>query len=158
DAIEDRSIAEVYVATRGIDTGSSAATFADLRTEMPVPAVDTYAELVRHRFTALVTADQTPKCRQILIHLVDPHIAELEARIAEPDDAIETNAEREFDRRGFDHTAEGERLRRFELSCRIQYFQAIQLYRKIRGKTPTEDANAPTAPKAPERLPAATTH
>jgi hypothetical protein len=156
DAIEDRCIAEIHIATRGIDTDSPATTFADLRTEMPVPAVDTYAELVRHRFTDLVTADQTTKCRQILIDLVDRNIAELDARIAEHDAVIVTNAERTFDRRSFDHSADGERLRRFELSCRTQYFQALLLYRKIRDKTPTDDATALTAPKPPAPLPTTT--
>src|SRR5262245_6537064 len=156
DAIEDRCIAEIYIATRGIDPDSEGNAWVGLRTEMPLPAVDTYAELVRCRFTDLVTADQTTKCRQILIDLVDRNISELDALIAEHDAAIATNAERTFDRRSFDHSADGERLRRFELSCRTQYFQAIQLYRKIRGNTPADAAAAPTAEKPPEPLPTTT--
>jgi hypothetical protein len=101
----------------------------------------------------LVGVDQTTKCRQILIDLVDRNITELDARIAEHDAAIAANAERTFDRRSFDHSADGERLRRFELSCRTLYFQAIQLYRKIRGKTPADEATARSAPKPPEPLP-----
>src|SRR5262249_53730010 len=134
DALENRTIAEIHVATHGLDPASPSNAWVDLMSEMERPAFDIYVELVGRRFTDLVSPHDTEKCGQILLELVDRKIRELNERIANHDAAIATSAERTFDRRGFDHSAEGERLRRAELQCRTQYFQALQLYRKIRGR------------------------
>ena len=145
---EERCIAEMYVASFALDPSPPDGPFGDLRSELETPAFHKYVECVVRRFTDLPNAYEAEKCRQILFDLVDRNISELDTRIASHDADILAKAQRTFDRRGFDHSAEGERMRRFEMQCRSQYFQAIALYRKIRGRKKSDDASAATAPES----------
>jgi hypothetical protein len=132
-ACTNHMIADIFVASAGLEV-SGADTFADLMGEMERPVYETSQRKLRLRFPDLMSAFPSEPCRQFLLDLVNRNIEELNARIAQHDAATRLTAERTAASRSFDHSADGERLRNFETKCRNQYFQAIQLYSKIRGR------------------------
>jgi hypothetical protein len=130
-AIDHPLIAQIHFATHALDP-SADHPFADLQGEMERPALGVYAKNVSSRFTELTNALPAEQHRQFLLDLVNQKIEELNAKIAKHESATQLIAERTVARRNFDHSADAERLRNFEVKCRNQFFQAIQLYRKIR--------------------------
>jgi hypothetical protein len=141
DAAEDRTIAELYLASFGLD-GHPANAWVDLLSDMGKPTLKIFSDRVMVRFPDMVGPHETEKCRQILTDLVDRNIEDLNAKVAKHTAAAQLTAERTVDLRRFDQSADADRMRRFELKCRSQYFQAIQLYRKLRGRKIEADGRA----------------
>jgi hypothetical protein len=93
DAVEDRRVAEIYVASHAINpVGESE--FDDLLSDMETSQLVRFRETVWARWPDLVRATQTAQCRQILMDLVDRNIERLNARLEVHEENANADAER----------------------------------------------------------------
>jgi hypothetical protein len=132
-AIEDRRVAEIFVASHGLNpVGESA--FEDLFSDMEPTQLVQYRSNVRAQWPDLVRATETDECRRILIDLVDRNIERLDAKLEVHEENADVDAERTVARLGFDHSAEAKELRAYMLKCTNVLYRGIETYRKYQGK------------------------
>ena len=133
DAIEDRRIAEIFVASYALNPVGHGP-FDDLLSEMDTSQHVRYRKAVKARWPDLVTADETARCRELLIELADRNIERLNAKLEVHEQNADANARRTVDRLGFDQGPDGERIRAYKLKCRNGFFRAMESYRKHQAK------------------------
>jgi hypothetical protein len=133
DALEDRRVAEIYVAAFALSQKEDHA-WVDLLSEMGKPALQNYRDRVRLRYPDLVYPSEKARGKKILIDLCEENIARLSAKIEMFDAKTREKAEQTVARLGFDHSPEGERISRCKTSCKRDFFKAIDVYKKIRSK------------------------
>ena len=101
DAIEDRRVAEIFVASHALNpVGESP--FDDLLSDMTTMALDRYRKDVKAQWPDLVSTKDTAQCRQILIDLVDQNIERLNAKLEVHEQNADANAEATVARLSFD--------------------------------------------------------
>ena len=137
DAIEDRRIAEIFVASHALNpVGDSP--FDDLLSDMGTSAHVRYRKAVKARWPDLVSAEETARCRQILIDLADRNIERLNAKLEVHEENADVNAERTVARLSFDQSRDGERIRQYQMKCINGFFRGIETFRKYQGKKRAE--------------------
>ena len=137
DAIEDRQVAEIFVASSALDPAGHKP-FDDLLSDMGTTEHVHYRKTVRARWPDLVSADDTAGCRQILIDLADRNIERLNAKLEVYEQNADSSAQRTVDRLGFDQSPDGNRIRQYKTKCTSGFFRAIEAYRKYQGKKRAE--------------------
>ena len=136
DAVEDRRIAEIFVASHALNpVGDS-------------PFDDLLSDMERRRSSAtgrqsaqwpdLVSAKDKARCRQVLIDLADRNIERLNAKLEVHEQNADANAERTFTRLGFDQSRDGERIRAYHMKCLNGFYRGIETYRKYQGNKRAE--------------------
>jgi hypothetical protein len=133
DALEDRRVAEIYVAANALSQ-KEGHPWDDLLSEMGKPALETYRDRVRLRYPDLLYTSERGRGKKILVDLCEENIARLSAKIEMFDAKTREKAEQTVARLGFDHSPEGERISRCKTSCKRDFFKAIDVYKKIRSK------------------------
>ena len=133
DALEDRRVAEIYVAAYALSQNDDHA-WVDLLSEMGKPALQNYRGRVRLRYPDLLYPSERARGKKILIDLCEENIARLSAKIEMYDAKTRDKAEQTLARLGFDHSPEGERIRRCKTTCKRDFFKAIDVFKKIRSK------------------------
>ena len=157
DAIEDRRVAEIFVASHALNPVGHGP-FDDLLSDMHTSQLVRYRKAVKARWPDLVTADEPARCRELLIELADRNIERLNAKLEVHEQNADANARRTVDRLGFDQGRDGERIRAYKLKCRSGFFRAIEAYRKHQAKKRAEgrertDEYAPLTAKDRARRP-----
>jgi len=137
DAIEDRQVAEIFVASSAIDPAGHKP-FDDLLSDMGTTQYVHYRKALRAQWPDLVSADDTARCRQILIDLADRNIERLNAKLEVYEQNPDANAQRAVDRLGFDQSPDGNRIRQYHMKCNSGFFRAIEAFRKYQGKKRAE--------------------
>ena len=137
DAIEDRHVAEIFVASYALNPVGHGP-FDDLLSDMGTSQHVRYRKAVKARWPDLVSADEPARCRELLIELADRNIERLNAKLEVHEQNADDNARRTVDRLGFDQGRDGERIRAYKLKCRSGFFRAIEAYRKHQAKKPAE--------------------
>ena len=112
--------------------------FDDLLSDMDKSQHVRYRKAVKARWPDLVTADETARCRELLIELADRNIERLNAKLEVHEQNADANARRTVDRLGFDQGRDGERIRAYKLKCRSGFFRAMEAYRKHQAKKRAE--------------------
>jgi hypothetical protein len=129
DAIEDRRVAEIFVASHALEPGGGGA-FDELASDMVTNAHERFRKAVRARWRDLPSREEPEKCRQLLIELVDRHIERLDAKLEVYEENADAITERTIARLSFDPSPEGECLRRHQMRCMNAFFRAIDMHRK----------------------------
>ena len=137
DALEDRTIAEIFVASHALHPVGHGP-FDDLLSDMGTAPLALYRKAVKARFPDLVSADDPVKCRQILIDLVDENIERLDAKLEEHEANADVHAQRAFARLGFDKSPDGQRIRQHQMKCVNALYRGMETYRKYQGKKKAE--------------------
>jgi len=137
DAVEDRQVAEIFVVSSALDPAGHKP-FDDLLSDMGTTEHVHYRKAVRARWPDLVSAEDTARCRQILIDLADRNIERLDAKLEVYAENADANAQRTVDRLGFDQSPEGNRIRQYKLKCNSGFFRAIEAFRKYQRKKKAE--------------------
>jgi len=137
DAVEDRQVAEIFVASSALDPAGHKP-FDDLLSDMGTTEHVHYRKAVRARWPDLVSAEDTARCRQILIDLADRNIERLNAKLEVHEQNADANAQRTVDRLGFDQSPDSNRIRQYKLKCNSGFFRAFETYRKYQAKKRAE--------------------
>jgi len=137
DAVEDRQVAEIFVASSALDPAGHKP-FDDLLSDMGTTEHVHYRKAVRARWPDLVSAEDTAGCRQILIDLADRHIERLNAKLEVYEQNPDANAQRAVDRLGFDQSPDGNRIRQYHMKCNSGFFRAFETCRKYKAKKGAE--------------------
>lgn len=131
DAIDSPEVAQVYLASHALlNEGRPPfqAILNQLRSE-EVPAFESFC--VRRGLSAHAPRDAAA-ARAILLDLIDRATTTLENRAGVFRELAEINAQYAADRLSWDDTPEGERLRRYELTCKRAWQRTFELLLKIR--------------------------
>ena len=137
DAVEDRRIAEIFVASHALNpVGDSP--FDDLLSDMGTSALVRYRKAVKAQWPDLVCAKETAQCRQVLIDLADRNIERLDAKLEVHEANADVNAEATVARLSFDQSRDGERIRAYQMKCINGFFRGIETFRKYQGKKRAE--------------------
>ncbi|MFI5461405.1 MAG: hypothetical protein ACHRXM_38885, partial [Isosphaerales bacterium] len=137
DAIEDRRVAEIFVASHALNPVEESP-FDDLLSDMGTTALARYRKDVRAQWPDLVSIKDTAQCRQILTDLADRNIEQLKANLAEHEASADANAERTFTRLSVDKSPDGQRLRAYHMKCWSAFVRGVETFRKYQGKKRAE--------------------
>jgi hypothetical protein len=137
EAVDDRNVLMIFVACQVIES----------RTSIPIPEIwyelraferKPYAQRLIGRGIEKLTPRDAASARQVLLNIVDRATAQI-ARKAETHRArAEINEALTADRLAFDDSAEGERLRRFDLACGRGLARSLDSLLKLRRVANTE--------------------
>src|SRR5208282_3870808 len=94
---------------------------------------DRYAQSLRERWPDLFRTKEKEEWRQILLNLADQNIERLNAKLEVHEQNADAQAERTFARLGFDHSPEGEALRKYLIKCTNGLFRGMATYRKYKA-------------------------
>jgi hypothetical protein len=131
DALDDRQIETVFLACHAIDSGGGEL-FREIYDQLCDGDVTfARARLAHQAVHSLCPRDQAG-AREALFEIVDRAKARLEGMLAAHRRKAEINAATAIHRLAFDDTAEGERLRGFELSRTRKLLRSIETFLKIR--------------------------
>jgi hypothetical protein len=153
DAIEDRRVAEIFLASRALSPAGGGA-FDDLSSEIGTGAHEHYQKEVKARWSDLPSREEPEQCRKLLLHLVDHAIERLEAKLEVYEENADVIAERTVARLSFDPSPEGETMRRHQMRCTNAFFRAIEMYRKYQRDKRAEGNRTGWSPDdSPRRIP-----
>jgi hypothetical protein len=131
DSIDVRELAEVQVATWSINPHGENP-YSALRTELDDREYQIFVTRVRERWTNMLDAGNPEEARRVLVSIVERAIETWEARTAELEQNAEADAVSGDDGLKFDASAEGEQLRRYELSSGRAMFRSLNELYKLR--------------------------
>jgi hypothetical protein len=137
DALEDRRIAEIFVASNALEPGGRKP-FEELDSDMDSSALARHRHEVAARWPDLVSAAEPDKCRQLLLDLVDRNIERIDAKLEVHEENADSDAERAVARLGFDSSPDGERIRHYRIKCLNAFYRGLDSYRKHHGKPKPE--------------------
>jgi hypothetical protein len=141
DAADDEEVAGVFLACHVIDPQQKDP-FAELRSELTSDERRAYQRrLVGRRVEELRPQDQA-QARAKLLALVDRASSRLDGLLKVHEQQAAANAAQEAARLSFDASPDGERLRRYQLSCGRSFFRAVDTFLKVRQTS--EDPVEPT--------------
>ena len=137
DALEDRRIAEIFLASDALDPAGPKP-FEELLSDMDGPSLGRSWNALNARWPDLVSATVPDKCRQLLLDLVDRNIERLDAKLEVYEENADSDAERAVARLGFDSSPDGERIRHYRIKCLNAFYRGLDSYRKHHGKPKPE--------------------
>ena len=137
DALEDRTIAEIFVASHALNPVGHGV-FDDLLSDIGTAPLAVYRKAVKARWPDLVSGDDPVKCRQVLIDLVDENLERLDAKLEEHEANADVHAQRAFASLGFDNSPHGQRIRQHQMRCVNALYRGMETYRKYQGKKKAE--------------------
>jgi len=137
DAITDRRVAEIFVASHALNPIGKTP-FDDLLSDMATTALDRYRKDVHAQWPDLVSTKDTARCRELLIDLVDWNLEHLNANLEENAASADANAQKTVDRLSVDKSPDGQRLRAYHMKCVSALNRGFETFRKYQGKKNAE--------------------
>jgi hypothetical protein len=132
DAIDSREVAGVYLASHVLMNQESEP-FQEILTELATDEVAVYKSfLTLRRYDELIPED-ADTARQILMDMIERATEYLEYKAGVFRELAEIDARTAAQRLSWDDTDEGERLRRYELTCKRASDRSFELLMKIRS-------------------------
>jgi hypothetical protein len=131
DAIDNLDVARVYLASRvvGDQEGDP---FQEILNELSAEEASVYADYLQQRRYDALTPKDAVTARQLLIALMDRVTEPLQQRADMFRQLAELDAADAPHRLAWDDTPEGERLRRYELTCQRSLLRMFELLLKVR--------------------------
>ena len=131
DAFDCLDVAQVYLASHVL-LNQGGDPFQEIMNELAPEEVSVFASYMQHRrYDALVPKDAAA-ARQWLLDLVDRVSEQLQVKAEAHRALAELDAAYAADRLSWDDTDEGERLRRYELTCNRTLLRMFELLLKVR--------------------------
>jgi hypothetical protein len=131
DAIDAEDVAGVYLASHVL-LNEGGAPFQEVLNELPPDQLPRYEKyLKRRRYDTLAPKD-ADAARQMLREIVNRAVMVLEDKAGAYRELDEINAQTAGNRLSWDDTPEGERLRRYELTCQRAWLRMFELLLKVR--------------------------
>ena len=131
DALDSIEVAWVYLASHVL-LNQEGDPFQEILNELSADEAPVYASyLQQRRYDALAPKDAAA-ARQVLLDIVDRATERLREKAEVLRELAELDAAYAADRLSWDDTPEGERLRRYELTCKRTLLRMFELLLKIR--------------------------
>ena len=137
DAIDDRRVATIYIASNGIKTFGEPA-FHDLRSDLSEPGIAQFTKLVKARWRGLRRPGDRPSCRRMLVELVDRQVARLNAVLARHEEMTDVYDERAVADAGFGSDKRSHQIRQYKLSCVRALYRGMGALEKCKGRKRNE--------------------
>ena len=134
EAAIDRNVAEIYLASFGLDHTQPGNAWSDFKVELTIDAHDQFVQRIRRRWSDIVHIEEQVKARQILTDLVARNLEQLKAKLAVHDARAKETAEQNAAILSVDYSPDGEMLRRHEHKFKNELFRGIDARQKLRKK------------------------
>jgi hypothetical protein len=108
--------------------------FQEILNELSDNEVPSYVSYLKQRHYGALAPKDAAAARQMLLEIVDRATARLQEKAERFRQLAELDAVSAADRLSWDDTAEGERLRRYELTCERTWLRMFDLLLKVRQK------------------------
>jgi hypothetical protein len=131
DAVENLDVAKVYLATHAL-LKQEGDPFQEILNELSRDEASVYADYLRRRRYDALAPKNTHDATEMLINLMDRAIEPLHRKAELLREIAELDALSAADRLSWDDTAEGERVRRYELTCNRTLLRMFELLLKVR--------------------------
>jgi hypothetical protein len=140
EARDNTQLAAIIVASFGIDPeGAEDHAWESLRSDMDKQELDKFRIEVRRSCPDLVGAQDTPKCRQILVDLTEGKIKELTAKLRRHRRKDVRNIDAKFSELKYDRSPDARDMFTYRSKCHNAYDRSARLYDKLRGKIDRDD-------------------
>jgi hypothetical protein len=133
DAIDNTDVARVYIASFML-VKQEGNPFQEIMNELSDNEVPSYVSYLKQRQYGALAPEDAVAARQILLEIVDRATERLRDKAERFRRLAELDAVSAADRLSWDDTAEGERLRRYELTCERTWLRIFDLLLKVRQK------------------------
>ena len=133
DAIDQTDVARVYLASFML-VNQEGNPFQEILYELSPDEVPNYERYLKHRDYAALAPENAIAARQMLLDLIDRATQRLQEKAEVLRRLAELDAISAADRLTWDDTPEGERLRRYELTCKRTWHRMFDLLLKTRQK------------------------
>ena len=133
DAIENFDVARVYLASCVL-LNQEGKPFQEILNDLSADEVPSYESYWEQRHYAALAPKNPAAARQMLLEIVDQATGRLREKAEELRRLAELDAISAADRLSWDDTPEGERLRRYELTCKRTWLRMFDQLLKIRQK------------------------
>jgi hypothetical protein len=133
DAIGNADVARVYIASFML-VNQEGNPFQEILNELSDKEVPSYVSYLKQRQYGALAPKDAASARQVLLEIVDRATARLREKAESFRQLAELDAVSAADRLSWDDTAEGERLRRYELTCDRTWYRTFDLLLKVRQK------------------------
>jgi hypothetical protein len=133
DAIDNADVARVYIASFML-VKQEGNPFQEILNELSDNEVPSYVSYLKQRHYGALAPKDAAAARQMLLEIVDRTTARLQEKAERFRQLAELDAVSAADRLSWDDTAEGERLRRYELTCERTWLRMFDLLLKVRQK------------------------
>jgi hypothetical protein len=133
DAIDNADVARVYIASFTL-ASQEGNPFREILNELSDNEVPSYVSYLKQRQYGALAPKDVAAARQMLLEIVDRATARLREKAERFRQLAELDADSAADRLSWDDTAEGERLRRYELTCERTWLRMFDLLLKVRHK------------------------
>jgi hypothetical protein len=133
DAFDSPDVARVYIASFML-ASQEGNPFREILNELSDNEVPSYVSYLKQRQYGALAPKDVAAARQMLLEIVDGATARLREKAERFRQLAELDAVSAADRLSWDDTAEGERLRRYELTCERTWHRVFDLLLKVRQK------------------------
>jgi hypothetical protein len=133
DAIDNTDVARVYIASFML-VKQEGNPFQEIMNELSDNEVPSYVSYLKQRQYGALAPEDAVAARQILLEIVDRATERLRDKAERFRRLAELDAVSAADRLSWDDTEEGERLRRYELTCERTWLRIFDLLLKVRQK------------------------
>ena len=133
DAFDSTDVARVYLASHVL-LNEGGQPFQEIFYELVPDEVPTFARLCEKRGFVTHAPRDAAAAREMLLEVVDRATGRLNEKAAVWRELAEIDARSAADRLSWDDTDEGERLRRYELTCKRTWLRMFELLLKVRQK------------------------
>jgi hypothetical protein len=130
-AVDYREVAEIFVGCWAIDPARPSA-YVEIKSELGPEEYRAYLKRVRGHWTDMMNAGDSGEARRILVSIVERAIAQVMVKLVLAQERAKRDAQRIADSLSFDHTHEGELMRRYELGAHRKFGRSLNDYLKIR--------------------------
>ncbi len=137
DAIDDRRVATIYIASNGIKAFGEPA-FQDLRSDLSEPGITQFAKLVKARWRGLSRPLERAQCRRMLVELVDRQVGRLNAVLARHEEMSDVYDERAVADAGFGSDQRSHQIRQYKLSSVRALYRGMGALEKCKGRKRSE--------------------
>ena len=133
DAIDSTDVARVYLASFML-VNHEGKPFQEILNELSADEVPSYENYLKQRHYEALAPKNAAAARQMLLDIVDRATERLREKAEAHRRLAELDAISAADRLSWDDTPEGERLRRYELTCERTWMRMFDLLLKTRQK------------------------
>jgi hypothetical protein len=133
EANDDRRVATIFVASHVLGPAGKSA-FHDLLSDMEHEQRARYDKAIRLRWPDLFRDRERQEWEQMLLALADQNIERLNAKLEVHEENADARAEQTIALLGFDHSPEGEALRKHLIKCSNTLFRGMANYRKYQSE------------------------
>jgi hypothetical protein len=133
DAVDSADVARVYLASHVL-LKQEGDPFLEILNDLSDDEVPTYKSYLKHRQYESLVPQNAAAARQVLLDIVNRATERLQDKAEVIRHLSEIDAVSAADRLSWDDTPEGERLRRYELTCKRTWLRMFDLLMNVRQK------------------------